>query len=201
MRSRSAILGALAVALVAGLLTPIASPRAKSGDQCQIRGRVITADSVAVIYRRGPSRSYAIFSCVQKTGRTQELGTFDGDVGGKSGFNLAEKYVGYIRSLCSREGPCAGRPHVRNVVSNEERTASRTPGNAVDVRPLAFPSGAIAWVRGTLNSPKNEIRVLGADGEERVLDSGNSIGLNSLARAGHTLYWLHGGEPRAAQVP
>ncbi|HKP91210.1 MAG TPA: hypothetical protein VJT75_14700 [Thermoleophilaceae bacterium] len=196
---RGGIPSIAAAAVVALLIGPSADPLAKSGGRCEIQGRVITADSAAVIYRKGdPVVLTNIFVCVQKNGTTRKLGYHEPGYGGVSSFNLAGKYVAYIRRFCYESGPCVGEPHTRNVVSNKDRRGSPTPGPAFDVRPLAFPSGSLAWIRRKEST--NEVHTLDTAGEH-VVDAGPAVDPTSLARSGHTLYWTHDGEPRSAQVP
>jgi hypothetical protein len=157
---------------------------------------VITANSVAVVYRKGSSSSHDIYACVQKTGDTRKLGFFDVDDRGVYALSLSGRYVAYIRAICDRGSRCFGRPHVRDLVSNSERNASKTPSTAFDAKPIALPTGSMAWVRRKRET--NEIRTF--DGAtERVVDSGPTVG--SLARSGRTIYWLHDGEPRAQRAP
>jgi hypothetical protein len=184
---------AVCVAAMLGGGTPLASA---PHHRCALDGTVITANPVAVVYRQGAADSYDVFACVQRTGESRKLGAFDVTDGGVFGFKLGGKYVAYITSQCSHAADCVGRPHVRDLTTGKVRNASRTPDEGADVRPLARPSGAMAWIRLRPHSSINEVRTLDSTGE-RVLDASSAIPPTSLALAGRTLYWLHGDAPRA----
>jgi hypothetical protein len=165
-----------------------------------VRGTAITADAVGIVFRRGITRSYDVYVCIEKTGRTRHLGSYDtDDFHGISGFFLVGKYLAFIASYCERGGTnCAGRPHVRNLATWKVREGSRTPRDAVDMAPVARSSGSMAWIRKRDDGGR-EVRALDAQGEH-VLDSGAEIRPKSLAIANGVLYWLHGDQARTAPL-
>jgi hypothetical protein len=166
--------------------------------ECRPRGTVVTANAVAIVWRRGPRDSHETFVCVWRTGRTRSLGTFDDPGGGTYEFRLGGRYLAYDDQICDHTLGCSGGIKVVDLVKRRVLRDSVAPPDGGIVTALVLNrNGSAAWIRSVGDGW--DVHRLDSAGET-VLDRGSAIGRYSLALAGSTLYWTNAGTARSAPI-
>lgn len=193
---------AIASCLLLALAAPSAHakpPRTPAQKRCATRGTTVAENARARVYRvfTGDSEFYA---CLTRTGRTRHLAGSGGGAAHYTGgfFRLIGTRVGYVQQFCL-DVDCTFE--ARTIDLARGRTIHRR--TRVDGLAVGFEisrSGSFAFVsQPAYPSASYTIEAVDADGR-RTLDSGPEIDSRSLAVGGGRVYWMHGGEPRSAEL-
>jgi hypothetical protein len=196
---RAAAPTAAAVAFLA--LAPAAGAAAKR-PPCTLSTptRTIESTRYARVFerRKHTDNPDPIFACLYSANRVRRIGTddcFDSEAVGD--LRIAGRFVGYSIQTC---GISEGSDRVR--VMDLRRGRLRTSVSATNTagHPDSFvvtdlelrPTGAVGWIVELFSEPAHtwEVRKVGRDRLNTLLDSGAGISPHSLALSGHFLYWI-----------
>jgi hypothetical protein len=197
-RVQSLICG-VAVACCAVVLTTDASVSTASGSGCDKAGTTTIESTRDVrVYYRGTLGQHRVYACLERTGRSRRLGSFDSSQGpGINNTIIAGRFVAYQNLDC--ENDCAAS-QIRVIdlgTGKIKRSAAEGP-HALRLDGLVLrPNGSVAWIRA-FDDGTSQVRKLDAGGEA-VLDSG-SIEAGSLALGSSRLYWTKAGAPMSATL-
>jgi hypothetical protein len=209
--------------LLAAVLVPVAAAAAPTTATAAVRdgcnpskSRTLDATRSVRIYNRG----FGLFACAYRTGRPIALGepiqipcssaSACGDGVGVLG--ISGRYVVTKENVGSLQG-VGGRGWSRVVlwdtirrrraVLYETRTATDAPthGSADVLAAQVAPTGHVAFIVEFYwsGSTDRQVRVA-APSAGLLVDSGPGVDAASLARAGNTIFWMHDGSPRTAQL-
>jgi hypothetical protein len=204
------VLSALLAAVALGV--PAAESDRRVRPACSAPGSKTLAASVGgrIFARR--ARDYSpVFGCLYRRNRRVRLGRFREcfDSSAVTLPRLAGRYAGYALENCHRTPRSSAEVVVKNLRNG--RTLHRVDGftgTPAGTPPLYSVTdlelkrnGSIAWiVLSTQAGRRVEVRKSDADGDNRVLDAGGEIELDSLALSASRIYWTKAGRPLSAQL-
>ena len=189
------LIGAAVAAAVALIAVPSTSAdRSRPTDRCRTAGRTEQANGVARLYSTRLNGDVHYHGCVYNQRRN--LGDFAvrGRTRGATGVSLQGYFLGsVVHGLDCGRGDC--RPDEVWVYDlRRPDAAARIPGGSFVLR----ADGSFAVITNRDAEGNSQVVVLDARGLH-ILDQGD-IAPESLALAGHTLYWTHDAQARSGTM-
>jgi hypothetical protein len=190
----------LLVAAISAIATFAVAPSAEARSvslSCWKDGtRTVTATQDVRVYWRGPSDNHIRYACNTRTGKSWNLGRFViASYGpGVVAVTIGGQYVAFAYYRCD-DTHCESPSVDIRVMDTKTGKIRRSPKIRTGFEGL---SGVVVSRRGTAAyipryaDGTREVHVFGRT-SDRVVDAGPGIGLNSIAFAGETLYWLRDG--------
>lgn len=199
----AAVLGAGAIAAVG-----LGGGSASGADRCAPRGGTVVKRTAEVVICRRPRpearRDDLYHGCARSRGKVVRLNRVEDrlveSIDPRS-ITVAGTQVAFIQNLPGG-GPAADS--VRAVVFNLRTARWHTSGGEHELPAIVLRRDGVATITSLIVAdPQNPVRrviQLLPTGENRVLDTGPGIQLESLALSAdrRTVYWLNGDEPRSA---
>jgi hypothetical protein len=188
---------ALGAVLVAGL-GQIPTGESALGRSCATGGTTLDANRYARLFRRGDRFINAVYACL-RDGRRRFIGEQTDLASGTYIYRLSGRFVAHDTLICAYPERCVAVLEVEDVRTGKvvRGTTDTDPGSPVQDL-VVTPAGRAAWIRATATT--RQVLRFDAAGRPAVLDEGPDIRSGSLALTGTTLYWIHGEQPRTAQL-